>query len=82
MNLDARIQKLKHTTPILCSARNVAWTLADTGLDYVEQVCMMQQGKKEDKLREQIPRGKMDGVEAGRSNESMHSPRSNRSNKV
>jgi hypothetical protein len=51
-------------------------------ISYVEQVCMMQQGKKEDKLREQIPRGKMDMAGAGRSNESMDSPRSNRSNKV
>jgi hypothetical protein len=82
MNLDAQIQKLKHTASKFCSARNVARTLADTRLDYVEQVCMMQQGKKEDKLREQIPRGKMDMAGAGRSNESMDSPRSNRSNKV
>jgi hypothetical protein len=43
---------------------------------------MMKQGKKEDKLREQIPRGKMDVAGAGRSDESMDSPRSNRSNKV
>jgi hypothetical protein len=40
---------------------------------------MMQQGKKEDILREQIPRGKMDEAGAGRSNECMYS---NRSNKV
>jgi hypothetical protein len=43
---------------------------------------MMQHGKKEDKLREQIQRGKMDGAGAGWSNERMYSPRSNRSNKV
>jgi hypothetical protein len=41
---------------------------------------MMHQGKKEDK--EQIRRGKMDGAGEGRSDESMYSPRSNRSNKV
>jgi hypothetical protein len=51
MNLDAQIQQLKHTAFEFCSAQKVARTLADTRLDYVEQRCMMQQGRRKTKSR-------------------------------
>jgi hypothetical protein len=42
----------------------------------------MYDAARKDEDKEQIRRGKMDGADAGRRNESVYSPRSNRSYKV